>query len=138
MKRIAILGSTGSIGTQTLNVVRRHRDRFSIEVLCAGSNAKLLIEQALEFCPNAVVIADEGKYEQVREALKDSDVKVFAGEEAMADVMEMESIDIVVAAIVGFAGLKPTLRAIEHGKVVALANKETMVVAGAIVTTAAA
>ena len=138
MKRIAILGSTGSIGTQTLNVVRRHRDRFSIEVLCAGSNANLLVEQALEFNPNAVVIADESKYAQVREALKDSDVKVFAGEEAMADVMEMESIDIVVAAIVGFAGLKPTLRAIEHGKAVALANKETMVVAGAIVTAAAA
>ena len=120
-----------------MNVVRRHRDCFAVEVLCAGSNATLLIEQTLEFRPNAVVIADESKYTQVQEALRDSDVKVFAGEEAMADVMEMGSIDIVVAAIVGFAGLKPTLRAIEHGKPVALANKETMVVAGAIVTDAA-
>jgi len=136
-KRIAILGSTGSIGRQTLNVVRRHPDRFSIEVLCAGSNADLLVEQALEFSPNAVVIADKDKYSQVCEALKDSDVKVFAGEESMLDLMEMESIDMVVAAIVGFAGLRPTLRAIECGKPIALANKETMVVAGAIVTAAA-
>ena len=136
-KRIAILGSTGSIGTQTLNVVRRHRDRFSVEVLCAGGNADLLIQQALEFDPNAVVIADESKYIQVQEALKDSNVKVSAGESAMVDLMEMESIDMVVAAIVGFAGLKPTLRALEKGKPVALANKETMVVAGAIVTAAA-
>ena len=136
-KRIAILGSTGSIGRQTLNVVRRHPDRFSVEVLCAGSNADLLVEQALEFSPNAVVIADKDKYTQVCEALKDSDVKVFAGEESMLDLMEMESIDMVVAAIVGFAGLRPTLRAIECGKPIALANKETMVVAGAIVTAAA-
>ncbi len=137
IKRIAILGSTGSIGTQTLNVVRRHRDRFAVEVLCAGGNADLLIQQALEFQPNAVVIADERKYAQVQEALKDSDVKVYAGEAAMVDLMEMASIDIVVAAIVGFAGLRPTLRALEKGKPVALANKETMVVAGAIVTAAA-
>ena len=136
-KRIAILGSTGSIGRQTLNVVRRHPDRFSVEVLCAGSNADLLVEQALEFSPNAVVIADKDKYTQVCEALKDSDVKVFSGEESMLDLMEMESIDMVVAAIVGFAGLRPTLRAIECGKPIALANKETMVVAGAIVTAAA-
>lgn len=137
MKRIAILGSTGSIGTQTLNVVRRHRDLFGVEVLCAGSNADLLIAQALEFEPNAVVIADESKYAQVQQALAATDIKVFAGEQAMCDLMEMESIDIVLAAIVGFAGLKPTLRAIEHGKPVALANKETMVVAGALVTAAA-
>ena len=137
MKKIAILGSTGSIGTQTLNVVRRHRDRFSIEVLCAGSNADLLIKQAIEFNPNAVVIADEGKYTIVQEALSPKDIKVFAGEKSMVDLMEMESIDIVVAAIVGFAGLRPTLRAIECGKPVALANKETMVVAGALVTEAA-
>ena len=137
MKRIAILGSTGSIGTQTLNVVRRHRDRFEVEVLCAGSNADLLVSQALEFNPNAVVIADERKYLQVKEALGGSDIKVYAGEAAMVEVMEMESIDIVLAAIVGFAGLRPTLRAIECGKPVALANKETMVVAGAIVTAAA-
>jgi len=137
MKRIAILGSTGSIGTQALNVIRRHRDLFEVEVLCAGSNADLLIQQALEFHPNAVVIADKSKYSRVNEALADQDVKVYAGEESMVDLMEMGSIDMVLAAIVGFAGLRPTLRAIECGKPVALANKETMVVAGAIVTAAA-
>ena len=134
MKRIAILGSTGSIGTQTLNVVRRHPDDFAVEVLCAGNNADLLIKQALEFDPNTVVIANKMLYPQVQEALKATDIKVFAGEESICDVMEMSSIDIVVAAIVGFAGLRPTLRAIEHGKTIALANKETMVVAGEIVT----
>ena len=138
MKRIAILGSTGSIGTQALNVIRRHRDLFEVEVLCAGSNADLLIQQALEFRPNAVVIADKEKYARVQTALADADIKVFAGEESMADLMEMSTIDMVLASIVGFAGLKPTLRAIECGKPVALANKETMVVAGAIVTAAAA
>ena len=134
MKRIAILGSTGSIGTQTLNVVRRHPDDFAVEVLCAGNNADLLIKQALEFDPNTVVIANKALYPQVQEALKATDIKVFAGEESICNVMEMSSIDIVVAAIVGFAGLRPTLRAIEHGKTIALANKETMVVAGEIVT----
>ena len=137
MKRIAILGSTGSIGRQSLNVIRRHPDLFAAEVLCAGSNADLLIEQALEFQPNAVVIADENKYAVVRDALAKSDIKVFAGTESMVDLMDMASIDMVLAAIVGFAGLRPTLRAIERGKAVALANKETMVVAGAIVTAAA-
>ncbi len=136
-KQIAILGSTGSIGTQTLNVVRRHRDLFGVEVLCAGSNADLLIEQALEFGPNAVVIADEGKYQQVHDALDPHDIKVFAGQQAMVEVMEMGGIDMVVAAIVGFAGLRPTLRAIECGKHIALANKETLVVAGSLVTAAA-
>lgn len=138
MKRIAILGSTGSIGTQALNVIRRHRDLFAAEVLCAGSNADLLVQQALEFQPNAVVIADEAKYTAVRDALADTDIKVFAGAESMVDLMDMGSIDMVLAAIVGFAGMRPTLRAIERGKAVALANKETMVVAGAIVTAAAA
>lgn len=137
MKQIAILGSTGSIGTQALNVIRRHRDLFGVEVLCAGSNADLLIAQALEFQPNAVVIADEGKYPIVREALSHSDIKVYAGESSMIDLMELPAIDIVLAAIVGFAGLKPTLHALEQGKAVALANKETMVVAGAIVTATA-
>lgn len=137
MKQIAILGSTGSIGTQALNVIRRHRDLFGVEVLCAGSNADLLIEQALEFQPNAVVIADEGKYPIVREALSHSDIKVYAGESSMIDLMELPAIDIVLAAIVGFAGLKPTLHALEQGMAVALANKETMVVAGAIVTATA-
>ena len=137
MKRIAILGSTGSIGTQALNVIRRHRDLFCSEVLCAGSNADLLIAQAREFEPNAVAIANESCYGQVRDALSDTDVKVYAGTEAIASLMEMESIDMVLAAIVGVAGLKPTLHAIEHCKPIALANKETMVVAGAIVTEAA-
>ena len=137
MKRIAILGSTGSIGTQALNVIRRHRDLFSVEVLCAGGNADLLVAQALEFNPNAVVIADESKYSRVQQALEGTDVKVFAGESSMCDLMEMDSLDMVLAAIVGFAGLKPTMRAIEHGKAIALANKETMVVAGALVTEAA-
>ncbi len=133
-KQIAILGSTGSIGTQTLNVIRRHPDLFEVEVLVAGSNATLLAEQALEFNPNMVVIADKAKYSEVSEALKDTDVKVFAGVESACDAVEMDSIDIVVAAIVGFAGLRPTLRAIQAGKTIALANKETMVVAGEIVT----
>ena len=137
MKRIAILGSTGSIGTQALNVIRRHRDLFSVEVLCAGSNADLLIAQALEFDPNAVAIADKSKYPQVQEALSPHDIKVFCGMDSVADLMEMESIDMVLASIVGFAGLRPTLRAIEHHKPIALANKETMVVAGEIVTRAA-
>lgn len=138
MKRIAILGSTGSIGTQALNVIRRHRDEMAVEVLCAGSNADLLITQALEFDPNAVAIADESKYQQVQDALASHDIKVFAGMDSIADLMEMESIDMVLASIVGFAGLRPTLRAIEHHKPIALANKETMVVAGQIVTDAAA
>lgn len=137
MKRIAILGSTGSIGTQALNVIRRHRDLFCAEVLCAGSNADLLIAQAREFEPNAVAIADESRYEQVRDVLGDTDIKVYAGTDAIVSLMEMESIDMVLAAIVGVAGLRPTLHAIEHGKPIALANKETMVVAGAIVTEAA-
>ena len=138
MKKIAILGSTGSIGTQALNVIRRHRDEMAVEVLCAGSNADLLIAQALEFDPNAVAIADESKYQQVQDALSSHDIKVFAGIDSIADLMEMESIDMVLASIVGFAGLRPTLRAIEHHKPIALANKETMVVAGQIVTDAAA
>ena len=138
MKKIAILGSTGSIGTQALNVIRRHRDEMAVEVLCAGSNADLLIAQALEFDPNAVAIADESKYRQVQDALTSHDIKVFAGIDSIADLMEMESIDMVLASIVGFAGLRPTLRAIEHHKPIALANKETMVVAGQIVTDAAA
>ena len=137
MKRIAILGSTGSIGTQALNVIRRHRDLFSVEVLCAGSNADLLIAQALEFEPNAVAIADKTKYQQVQDALASHDIKVFCGMDSVADLMEMEFIDLVLASIVGFAGLRPTLRAIEHHKPIALPNKETMVVAGEIVTRAA-
>ena len=137
IKRIAILGSTGSIGTQALNVIRRHKDRFAVEVLCAGSNADMLIRQALEFEPNAVAIADESKYTFVSETLQPRGIKVYAGEKAIVDLMEMSSIDLVLAAIVGFAGLRPTLHAIEYGHPIALANKETMVVAGSIVTEAA-
>lgn len=138
MKHIAILGSTGSIGTQALDVIRWHPDEYAAEVLCAGSNVELLIKQALEFKPNAVVIADETKYNTLRDALSNEEIKTYAGAEAMSDVMNMESIDMVLAAIVGFAGLRPTLKAIEAGKTIALANKETMVVAGGIVTDAAA
>ena len=134
MKHIAILGSTGSIGTQTLNVVRRHPERFEVEVLVAGSNADLLIAQALEFRPNVAVIADKGQYAKVNEALSQTETKVFAGEGAICDAVQMESVDLVVAAIVGFAGLVPTMQAIRSGKTIALANKETMVVAGALVT----
>lgn len=137
MKQIAILGSTGSIGTQTLNVIRRHKEMFGVEVLVAGNNAELLVEQALEFQPNAVVIGNESQYSKVKEALQSTDIKVFAGMDSACDLMEMGSIDIVVAAIVGFAGLRPTMRAIEHGHTIALANKETMVVAGSLVTEAA-
>lgn len=134
MKKVAILGSTGSIGVQTLNVIRRHPDLFQVEALVAGSNADLLVRQAQEFNPNVVVIADKTKYSIVNDALANTDVKVFAGEASSVDVVTMESVDIVMASIVGFAGLCPTLEAIRAGKVIALANKETMVVAGAIMT----
>lgn len=133
-RHIAILGSTGSIGTQTLDVIRRNPERFAAEVLTAGSNWELLVKQALEFEPNAVVIADETKYQLVKDALSNSSVKVFAGVKAISDVMEFECIDIVVAALVGYAGLLPTINAIRHGKPIALANKETLVAAGSIVT----
>ncbi len=132
-KRIAIFGSTGSIGTQALEVIEAHPDLFEVEILTAQTNDKLLIEQALKFNPNAVVIADEGKYEKVKNALESTDVKVFAGENALDEVADFNSYDMMLAAIVGFAGLKPTLRAIENGKAIALANKETLVVAGDLV-----
>ncbi len=132
-KKIAILGSTGSIGRQALDVVRKHSTDFLIECITAQSNYKLLIEQAVEFKPNAVVIADARFYEKVRNALDRLDIKVFAGDESILQVLEMDSIDLVLIAIVGFAGLKPTLKAIECGKQIALANKEALVVAGEIV-----
>jgi len=134
---IAILGSTGSIGTQALEVIEAHQDRFSLELLTAGSNAELLIEQALMHKPNTVVIADESKYERVSEALWSHDIKVYAGADALAQSVESESIDVVLTALVGFAGLRPTMKAIEASKQIALANKETLVVAGEIVTKAA-
>ena len=133
-RRIAILGSTGSIGTQALEVVKQHPDKLDIEVLTAHSNAPLLIRQALEFMPNAVVIAKESMYQRVYEALDPYDIKVYRGSESIEQIVEMDSIDIVLVALVGWSGLKPTLRAIEAGKTIALANKETLVVAGELVT----
>ena len=134
---IAILGSTGSIGTQALEVVRDQRDALHVEVLSAHSNANLLVAQALEFKPNAVVIGDEAKWKQVNDALFDEGIKVYSGAEALEQVVEVDGIDMVLTAMVGAAGLKPTLRAIEAGKHIALANKETLVVAGEIVMNAA-
>lgn len=133
-KHIALLGSTGSIGTQTLDIVRKHKDEFAVEVLTAGTNADLLIQQALEFEPNAVVIADQTKYELVKQALKDTFIKVFAGSKSIEEVVEFDDIDIVLTALVGFAGLKPTLSAIKAKKTIALSNKETLVVAGDLIT----
>jgi 1-deoxy-D-xylulose-5-phosphate reductoisomerase len=134
MKRIAILGSTGSIGTQALDVVQQHPDAFSVEVLSAGNNAELLIEQAKKFKPNAVVIGDASKYQTVKDALWNDNVKVYAGAEALEQIVESTEIDTVLTALVGAAGLRPTVRAIEAGKTIALANKETLVVAGDLVT----
>ena len=136
-KHIAILGSTGSIGTQALEVISANPDQFQVEVLTAHSNADLLAEQALKFKANAVVIEDESKYEALKDRLFDEGIKVYCGSDALAQVVEMEAIDMVLTALVGFAGLKPTLRAIEAGKDIALANKETLVVAGELVTKAA-
>ncbi len=132
-KRIAIFGSTGSIGTQALDVIAAHPQMFSVEVLTAHSNDELLVKQALRFQPNIVVIGDERKYSRVKELLSGTDIKVFGGEQALEEVASMNCYDMMLAAIVGFAGLRPTLNAIENGKAVALANKETLVVAGDIV-----
>jgi 1-deoxy-D-xylulose-5-phosphate reductoisomerase len=134
---IAILGSTGSIGTQALDVVRDQRDALHVEVLSAHSNADLLVAQALEFKPNVVVIGDDAKWKQVNDALFDAGIKVYSGSEALEQVVEVDGIDMVLTAMVGAAGLKPTLRAIEAGKHIALANKETLVVAGELVMGAA-
>jgi len=134
-KKIAILGSTGSIGTQALEIAREQSDRIEIEVLTANSNADLLIKQALEFKPNHIVIADESKYLYVKETLINEDIKVFAGSKAIAELMEITSADIVLTAMVGYSGLLPTIKAIENKKKIALANKETLVVAGELITT---
>lgn len=134
LKRVAILGSTGSIGTQTLEVIRQHPEDFQVEVLTAQNNCDLLIRQALEFQPNAVVITNEAKYQVVKDALLPQDIKVFAGPKALAQVVEMETIDVVLTALVGYSGLIPTVHAIRAGKQIALANKETLVVAGEIIT----
>jgi 1-deoxy-D-xylulose-5-phosphate reductoisomerase len=133
-KRIAILGSTGSIGTQALTVIKEHSDLFDVEVLTAYNNNKLLIRQAIEFKPNTVVIGNEKHYQEVSEALIPLDVHVYAGVEAISQVLEMDTIDLVVMAIVGFEGLKPTLASLKNHKTLALANKESLVIAGEIVS----
>lgn len=133
LKRIAIFGSTGSIGTQALDVIAANPTLFSAEILTAQQNEKLLIEQANRFLPNLVVIGDETKYAAVKEALQDKGIKVFAGEKALEEVAALDCYDLMLAAIVGYAGLRPTLAAIKNGKAIALANKETLVVAGDIV-----
>lgn len=133
-KRIAILGSTGSIGTQSLEVIDRNPDHFEVEALTANNNTSLLIEQARQFMPNVVVIGNEEKYHQVKEALFDLPIKVYAGNSAIEQVVQMETIDMVITAMVGYSGLLPTIKAIEAGKHIALANKETLVVAGDIIT----
>ncbi|NIM35721.1 MAG: 1-deoxy-D-xylulose-5-phosphate reductoisomerase, partial [Hydrotalea flava] len=132
-KRIALFGSTGSIGTQALEVIAANPDKFSVEILTAQTNDTLLVQQAIQFNPNCVVIADERKYIAVKEALAHTPIKVFAGEKALEEVAAMNCYDMMLAAIVGYAGLKPTLTAIKHQKAIALANKETLVVAGDII-----
>ncbi|KAA3439327.1 1-deoxy-D-xylulose-5-phosphate reductoisomerase [Rufibacter hautae] len=133
-KRVAILGSTGSIGTQALEVIQTQTEAFEVEVLTAHSNADLLIAQAIAFQPNAVVITQENLYEQVRDALETHPIKVYAGMNAVNGVVQMDTVDIVLTAMVGYAGLQPTIKAIEAGKTIALANKETLVVAGQLIT----
>jgi 1-deoxy-D-xylulose-5-phosphate reductoisomerase len=132
-KRIALFGSTGSIGTQALEVIRANPDLFEAEILTAQTNDELLVKQALEFKPNAVVIGDESKYHKVKEALSSENIKVFCGVAALEEVADFDSYDMMLAGIVGFAGLKPTLKAVAKGKAIGLANKETLVVAGDIV-----
>ena len=133
-KKICILGSTGSIGTQTLEVISEHPDLFEAYVLTANSRADLLIQQARQYQPCCVVIADESKYEYVREALADEPIQVYAGADALCQVVQMEPVDVVLTALVGFSGLRPTISAIKAGKPIALANKETLVVAGELIT----
>lgn len=133
-RKICILGSTGSIGTQALQVIEEHSDLFEAYVLTAGNNADLLISQARKFVPCAVVIADESRYDHVREALADLPIQVYAGSEALCQVVAMEPVDMVLTALVGFSGLRPTIAAIKAGKPIALANKETLVVAGELIT----
>ena len=132
-RRIAILGSTGSIGRQTLDVVRQHPDLFEVELITANNSSSTLVEQALEFDVNHVVICNEAKYREVADALQDRGIKVFAGIQSVCDLVTSDRVDIVVAAMVGFSGLKPTLSAIRAGKIIALANKETLVAAGSVV-----
>ena len=132
-RRIAILGSTGSIGRQALDVIRRHPDRFEVELLTANNSSSLLIEQALEFKPASVVICNEAKYDEVADALQPHDIKVFAGMDSICALAAAEDVDIVLTALVGFSGLRPTMSAIKAGKIIALANKETLVAGGSVV-----
>lgn len=132
-KRIALFGSTGSIGTQALEVIAANPEQFTAEVLTCGHNDELLVRQALQFNPNVVVIGDDRKYLKVKQALAQTDIKVFAGENALEEVASMDIYDMMLASIVGYAGLKPTLNAIDAGKPIALANKETLVVAGDLI-----
>ena len=134
VKHIAILGSTGSIGTQALDVVERHPNKFAVEVLTAQNNWELLVQQAIQYKPNTVVITNEDHYDKVFEALDSHDIKVYAGDNALSHVVQMEEVDVVLTALVGYSGLVPTVKAIESGKDIALANKETLVVAGELVT----
>jgi 1-deoxy-D-xylulose-5-phosphate reductoisomerase len=133
-KRVAILGSTGSIGTQALEVIEKHPEEFDVETITANNNAELLIQQAIKFVPNNVVIANEENYALVKEALKNLPIKVFTGDDSLSQVVQFPSVDIVVTAMVGYSGLIPTINAIKAGKNIALANKETLVVAGELIT----
>ena len=137
MKQIAILGSTGSIGRQALEVIAAHPDQYEVYALTANNSVDLLIEQALQFKPEAVVIANEAHYPKLRDALDGQPIKVYAGAKAIEQIVTAEPIDIVLASMVGFAGLCPTIQAIKAGKTIALANKETMVVAGELITSLA-
>lgn len=132
-RRIAILGSTGSIGRQALDVVRQHKDLFEVELLTANNSSALLIEQAIEFRPGSVVICNEAKYQEVADALQPNDIKVFTGMDSVCSLVEADDIDIVLTALVGFSGLRPTISAIKAGKIIALANKETLVAGGSVV-----
>lgn len=133
-RRIALLGSTGSMGVQSLEVIEQYPDLLQLEVIAANSSADLLIEQARRYKPNIVVVVQEAAYKVVKEALADEDIKVFCGEQSLCDVCEMECVDMVLSCIVGVAGLRPVYHAIECGKLIALANKETLVVAGELMT----
>lgn len=132
-RRIAILGSTGSIGRQALDVVRQHKDLFEVELLTANNSSALLIEQAMEFRPGSVVICNEAKYQEVADALQPNDIKVFTGMDSVCSLVGADDIDIVLTALVGFSGLRPTISAIKAGKIIALANKETLVAGGSVV-----
>ncbi len=134
IKRVAILGSTGSIGTQALDVIQKNPKEFQVETLTAYNNAELLVEQAYKFVPNNVVIVNEDKYQFVKDALSNYAIKVFCGESSLSQVVQFSNVDIVLTAMVGYAGLLPTISAIKAGKAIALANKETLVVAGELIT----